>query len=113
MSGTEKLRARLLALRGELEALDDASADSRATVELDQTSVGRLSRIDALQSQQMALATQRRRIGEIARIDAALGRLDEGTYGACVVCGEDIAPKRLDLDPAAPNCLRCAQAGER
>ena len=85
-----------------------ASADSRRPVELDQTRVGRLSRMDALQDQAMALETERRREAEIHRIDAAVKRLDDGAWGYCVTCGEDIPKKRLELDPAIPVCVDCA-----
>jgi DnaK suppressor protein len=78
-------------------------------VELDQTSVGRLSRMDAIQVQAMALAAQQRRLDAIARIDGALARIDDGTFGECVACGQPIAAKRLELDPAIPTCIACAQ----
>jgi len=69
--------------------------------------------MDALQGQQMALAAQRRRQGELVRIDQALQRMERGEYGACVSCGEEIEPKRLDFDPAIPSCLRCASQKSR
>jgi len=47
---------------------------------------------------------------EIAAIRAALQRIDEGTYGQCVRCGDNIAPERLDLLPHAPLCADCAGA---
>lgn len=105
------VRPRLEALKTELEAIEAAAAGGRATVELDQTRVGRLSRIDALQAQQMALATERRRKAEIARIDAALARLEAGDYGYCLKCDEPIDVKRLELDPAATLCVDCARGG--
>lgn len=89
--------------------MDAASAGARATVELDQTRVGRLSRIDALQGQAMAQEQHRRRITEIARIGAALTRIDEGEYGWCLKCGDAVAEKRLESDPAAPLCVDCAR----
>ena len=95
-------------------ALLDISADhedERKPVELDQQSVGRLSRMDAMQSQAMAKETERRRASEIKRIDAALLRLEEGEYGFCVTCGDDIDPKRLDFDPSIPTCINCARGG--
>jgi len=104
----EIARARLLAWREELTAMRESSGESRKTVELDQQSVGRLSRMDALQGQAMAQETERRRIRDLQRIDAALNRLEQGEYGACVKCGEDIAPKRLRIDPAAAACIACA-----
>ncbi len=106
------IRARLLADRAALQEAREGTAGARAPVELDQTSVGRLSRIDAMQHQAMALATERRRAGAQRRIEQALARLDAGTYGDCVQCGEEIAPKRLALDPAIATCLECA-AGTR
>ena len=65
--------------------------------------------MDALQSQAMAAEVERRREAELARIDTALERLQEGEYGCCVSCGEAIAPKRLELDPAIPVCVNCAE----
>lgn len=103
------IRERLHALKQELEAFSEMSGEARATVELDQQSVGRLSRMDALQGQAMAQASERQRRAQIQRIDAALGRLVAGDYGYCVECGEEIAPKRLDVDPAAAFCINCAQ----
>ena len=46
---------------------------------------------------------------QIAEIDAAIGRLDEGTYGVCVRCGEPVGQGRLAARPAAANCVRCAR----
>lgn len=109
----ERVRARLLAKRAELLAGGNVAAGGRDTVMLDQTSVGRLSRMDALQGQQMALAAQRRRQMELVRIEQALTRLDDGDYGYCTSCGEEIAEKRLDFDPAVPVCLACASLSER
>lgn len=107
----EEARKRLEARRAELMREDSANADSRDTVELQQDSVGRLSRMDALQQQAMAQATERRRVAERARIDGALARLEEGEWGYCLSCGEEIAEKRLAHDPSVANCVKCA-AGE-
>jgi len=103
------IRKKLLSLKQELEAFSEMSGEARATVELDQQSVGRLSRMDALQGQAMAQASERQRRAQIQRIDAALHRLETGDYGACVDCGEEIAPKRLEVDPAAAFCISCAR----
>jgi DnaK suppressor protein len=101
-------RQRLLDLKEELLALSRSGHDDRKPVELDQQSVGRLSRLDSMQVQAMARAADARRAMAIRQIDAALIRMDEGEYGWCVECGEEIAPKRLDSDPAAPRCSACA-----
>lgn len=107
------LRARLVARREALQTISDSTSDSRKPVELDQASVGRLSRIDALQVQAMAQASERMRAQEAARIGAALKRMDDGDYGYCTGCGDAIAPKRLAIDPAVPTCIRCASGAER
>lgn len=104
----EKLRAKLEARKAELESSADTSAADRAPVELDQTSVGRLSRIDAIQVQAMALATEERRKAELARVKAALERIDSDEFGYCDVCGEEIAPARLENNPAVTSCIGCA-----
>ena len=103
------IKRRLLSRRAELMALTQESAEARDTVELDQTRIGRLSRMDALQGQAMSQETERRRQMELTRIDAALRRLAEGDFGFCVNCDEAIEPKRLELDPSLPICLSCAQ----
>jgi DnaK suppressor protein len=107
----EEYRALLEARLTELTALAESSRESRAPVTLDQQSVGRLSRMDALQGQAMALETERRRTAEKQRIQAALARIDSGDYGYCAVCDEPIAEKRLRLDPATPVCVDCLRGG--
>ncbi|MFN3461138.1 MAG: TraR/DksA family transcriptional regulator [Oceanibaculum sp.] len=106
----EKFRTRLLALREEIVRLHDVSNDSRAVVELDQQSVGRLSRMDAIQQQAMALATEQQRQLQMKRIDSALARIDSGTYGECVRCGEEILEKRLMADLTITLCIDCARS---
>ncbi len=105
-------RKRLLARRQELLDLSSLSAGDRGAVELDQQSVGRLSRMDAMQRQAMAQAQERSRAAQIARIEQALKQVDEGEYGWCQNCGEAIAARRLEIDPAAAVCVTCAN-GER
>jgi DnaK suppressor protein len=101
-------RTRLAALKDDLLALSESGGEDRKPVELDQQSVGRLSRLDSMQVQAMAKAADARRAMEIRRIDAAINRLEAGEYGWCAECGEAIAPKRLESDPAAPRCSTCA-----
>ncbi len=103
-----KARARLEALKAELETLSRSAAGDRKPVELDQQSVGRLSRQDSLQVQAMAKAAEARRASEIRRIEAALRRMADGDYGYCAECGELIGERRLEIDPAAPRCADCA-----
>lgn len=103
------IKARLEDMRTELLRLEAASEDGRKPVVLDQTTVGRLSRMDAMQAQAMALETGRRRKAELGRIEAALTRVADGDYGLCVNCGEEIGAKRLELDPTIPICIDCAE----
>ncbi len=88
-----------------------ASDEDSDPVELDQSRVGRLSRMDALQGQAMAKETERRRKNELSRIEAALTRVENDDYGYCVTCDEEISEKRLELDPSAPFCIDCARSG--
>ena len=104
----KEFRTLLEQRRAELLALIDTAAESSAPVELDQQVQGRLSRMDAIQGQAMAQATKERRRVEISQIDAAMGRMDEGEFGYCVECGEEIAEKRLRLTPAVARCVECA-----
>ena len=92
----------------ELRDLSTVSKEGRAPVELDQQSVGRLSRMDAMQQQSMDIAREDRRQARLQVLVAALGRLDEDEYGYCLRCGEDIPAARLDVDPAVPLCVGCA-----
>jgi len=104
----EKFRIVLEARKAELITSVENASGSAAPVELDQQVQGRLSRMDAIQGQAMARATIERRRVEIAQIDAAFARMDDGEFGYCVSCGDDIAPKRLALSPAIARCEDCA-----
>lgn len=106
---TMQFKQRLLDQRSALRAGQLERDEASATVELDQTSVGRLSRMDAMQMQAMAKAEQARAQAQLRRIAAALKRIDNGEYGDCLHCGEPIAIARLEVDPAAPLCIDCAE----
>jgi DnaK suppressor protein len=105
---TDLMKKRLLDRREELEALIESSAGTKTDAELDQQRIGRLSRIDAMQQQAMEAETGRRRKQELARITAALKRIEDGDFGYCTACDEPIALKRLENDPANPLCFECA-----
>ena len=91
----------------QLKQLSEDTRAARAPVELDQQSVGRLSRMDAMQQQSMDLAKDERRKTRIAVLKAALQRLDENEFGYCLSCGEGIPKARLAIDPAATLCVDC------
>lgn len=103
-----RLRDRLLERLRELDERDARRGTDDDVVVLDQSSVGRLSRMDAMQAQAMAGAARRRRDSERQRLRAALARLDRGEYGRCLECDGPIAPGRLEVDPAATHCIGCA-----
>ncbi len=105
-------RNRLLALREELESITVTGDESAAVVELDQSKVGRLSRMDAIQAQAMAQASGNRRQAMLLKISAALKRIEDGVFGMCRECDEAINPKRLEFDPTAIHCIDCASKGE-
>lgn len=107
-----KFRTLLMEKREEILALKDSRLQSQQTVELDQSRVGRLSRMDALQQQAMAQANQRNADLMLVRIDAALRRCDDGSFGICLECEEPIAVERLKIDPTCAKCIVCAQGSE-
>lgn len=102
---------RLLELRAqELNDLNETTQSASSPVELDQSAVGRLSRMDAMQQQAMSEETRRRRVRELSLIKAALERVEAGEYGFCLTCGESIPELRLQLDPAVAFCVAHARS---
>ena len=91
----------------ELNTEDKLAYSSQKIVELDQQSIGRLSRMDALQSQAMAQAHKRRRAGMKEALHSALKRVEENEYGYCVSCGEEIGIERLIANPVIIKCIPC------
>lgn len=108
----DEARSVLIARIAQLEEEDRISAEGRKPVTLEQDAVGRLSRMDAMQMQAMALAAQARRAAERARIKAAIKRIEQGEWGWCLSCGDEIAERRLRHDPSAVHCIACA-SGEQ
>lgn len=84
-----------------------SSATEREAVGPD-VSIGRLSRLDAMQMQEIAKEAQRRREDRLAMLEAARERMDAGEYGSCERCGEEIGWPRLEAQPEATRCGRCA-----
>lgn len=93
-------------LEGDLEA--DGGGDRTDIVDLDQP-IGRVSRIDALQQQQMALAQKRRRDLRLRQVRSALERAGEGEFGDCASCGGEIPLRRLRARPESPLCVPCLE----
>ena len=103
----KQIKENLLRLRDELQEVESTLKDTSAPVELDQTRVGRLSRMDAMQSQQMAMEMVRQRQQRLVKIEGALKRINSDDYGYCFVCGELIDKRRLLVDPTSTRCMEC------
>ena len=106
-------KEKLLKLRDELQQIENTGNEASRTVELDQSRVGRLSRMDAMQSQAMSLESKRRRDIKLQRIDSALKRIAKDEFGFCIKCEEEIERKRLEFDPTSLLCIDCAEKAEK
>ena len=111
-SRIKKFRNLLTAKQSDLEAHTTFADVAAKPVTLDQQSVGRVSRIDAIQQQQMALANQQQASALRQQIESALRRIDDGSYGDCLQCGEGISDARLQAQPWACLCIDCQSALE-
>ena len=100
-------RKRLEDLEQEIREDMNANPEDSGVVELD-SSIGRLSRMDALQNQQMALELKRRQENQLLRIENAFKRLAKGHYGLCGKCKKSIEEDRLEVFPDTVTCVRCA-----
>lgn len=109
----QKFRQLLQQQRDELTTALQLAQSSTEPVELDQTSVGRVSRMDAMQSQSMAIEATRLRQQQLRRISSALALIESGDYGYCSECDNDIDLRRLEIDPSATMCVPCASNQEQ
>ena len=105
----EKNKNKLLQLRSELQMLEKSFKENSEPVKLDQARVGRLSRMDAMQAQQMALETDRRHQHQLIKVEGALHRIETDDYGDCFICGEEIDIRRLSVDPTSTRCMDCME----
>jgi len=103
----DRFRQQLLQLRSEFMELSNTSEEAAKPVELDQAAIGRLTRMDAMRAQGMAIETKRRRESQLLKIEASLQRIASGDFGTCLECGEDIDVRRLDVDPTYTRCIKC------
>lgn len=107
-----RFRQSLMTIRDDLHLVLEISEESGETVVLDQSKVGRLSRVDALQQQQMSNAC---RIGyrkRLLAVEHALSAMEQGDYGWCECCGELIDIRRLDVRPESSLCVVCQEKSE-
>lgn len=103
-------RKRLLEMHTALQAALAEPDGSQGPIEIDQCSVGRLARMDAIQERSMAADTRLRGEQTLQKIKTALKRCDAGSYGYCLGCEQPIDPGRLEVDPATILCRQCAEA---
>lgn len=106
-SQRNELKGDLQVLRGELERFLVLSRESAAVVELDQTKIGRVSRMDAMQNQKMVEANRREAEMRLRLVKAALNRFDRDEYGLCAECEEPVAFRRLKAKPEVRLCIGC------
>jgi DnaK suppressor protein len=111
-SELEELRQLLDKTLADVEAGLAASKDDAKPVDLG-LSIGRLSRMDALQQQHMALARRQRVELQHLQIRSALARLSAGAYGSCVKCSEPIGYARLRARPETLLCRECQADSDR
>ena len=109
----EELHGRLSELVQTLEQQLEASTEGARPVELDQSAVGRLSRIDSMQQQAMANAARRNLQVRLNQCRAALAAYERGEYGACRECEEPIGYRRLSAKPESPLCLNCQRGSDQ
>ena len=104
----DSFRQQLLQLQSELMNLSSTSVDAAKPVELDQAAIGRLTRMDAMRAQSMAIETKVRRQHQLLRVEGALQRITTGDYGVCLTCGEEMNIRRLKVDPSYTQCIKCS-----
>ncbi|MCA1846723.1 MAG: TraR/DksA C4-type zinc finger protein [Actinobacteria bacterium] len=114
-------RSHLEAERERLAALQQGYEDEGLTSESEEASLGELSSVDQHQAdigtetfnRERDLSILEQVQGELADVEHALHRLDEGTYGTCEACGKRIPDERLEAMPAARFCLEDQAVAER
>ncbi len=106
---TEQFRQQLLALALDIQAQEETFKETSQPVELDQARVGRLSRMDAMQSQQMALESSRRHQQQLVKIEGTMHRIAAGEFGYCFICDEAIDVRRLAVNPTSTRCVTCVE----
>jgi DnaK suppressor protein len=106
-----ELRAELTRELARLERSMDSITEAAKPVALDQTAVGRLSRMDSLQTQHLSADLHNRTQARHAQLLHALARLDDGTYGVCLTCTAPIPFGRLFVMPEARTCAACGSRG--
>jgi DnaK suppressor protein len=101
------LQSDLQSLLDELIIQYELGKSATDTVVLDQSKVGRISRMDAMQQQKMAESNMQHTVQRIKNVKLALNKFEEGAYSFCDECGNSIAFERLKIQPEAALCIEC------
>ena len=115
MAKTETLKnfqQLLLTMKNEIETLLGRTTGDSKPVDLD-LPIGRLSRADAMQMQNMAALNKRQLENKLKQVENALYAIEEGSYGSCKNCKGKINPERLDARPETPFCIDCQEIYEQ
>jgi DnaK suppressor protein len=105
----EQFRAKLNAMQSEIRTISGSAAQDLKPVMLDHTSVGRVSRVDAIQLRQMSQEAARRRQQLLLKVEWALRRIDSGRFGLCFPCEAEIDLRRLNADSTITRCRDCVE----
>ena len=108
----ERFRLWLEARAREIQTTIERSSDQTTAVKPD-SSIGRLTRVDAVQAGYVSNALRSQMRAELARVERALRSIDEGTFGICRNCGDALSAARLEAKPDASLCVQCASKRER
>ncbi len=107
----DELRQRLQVAKASAEALLGRTT-AGTPIEASGPTIGRLSRIDAIQMQAMSQMSRHQLDIRLRQIEAALTVMDQGRYGLCRQCQDAIDLQRLEAIPEAPFCLGCQEGLE-
>ncbi len=109
---TRELCADLEALRAKLQSFVEVASAGSRPVGLDEP-IGRLSRMDAMQQQNMSRANRAAAEQRLQRVEAAFRRIESEEYGSCLRCEEPVGFERLKVQPEAVLCIACQSRNER
>jgi len=96
-----------------LELLEKLEKDIKYTEDMTQpispeNSIGRVSRMDAINNKSVMEASLRNKISKRNKLKLALSKVDNENFGICVNCKQNINPARLMYMPESARCIRCA-----
>ena len=107
----EDIKQRLATMEIEIKTLLGRTRQDSKPVDLD-LPIGRLSRADAMQMQNMAALNRRQLEIKLKQVEGALSAVEDGSFGSCRNCNGKINPARLDAQPETPFCIECQELFE-